>query len=73
MKIQVTVKPKSKSQKVVKINETTFVANVKSPALEGKANRELIELIAEVFDVPKGCVEIVRGENSRIKFLEIQK
>ncbi|MBI4972170.1 MAG: DUF167 domain-containing protein [Candidatus Omnitrophica bacterium] len=72
MKVQVTVKPKSKVRKLVEVEENSFIAYLKSMAIEGKANAELIQLLADKYDVPKTRVDIVRGENSRIKLVEIQ-
>lgn len=72
MKIQVTVKTKSKSPKLIEMEENTFTAYLRSPAVEGKANAELIQMLADKFDVPKSRVEIVRGEQSHIKQVEIQ-
>lgn len=54
------------------MDESTFIAYVKSPAVEGKANKELIEILADKFDVPKSRIEIVQGEQSHIKLVEIQ-
>lgn len=72
MNIQVTVKPKSKVQKLVEVDETTFVAYVRSPAIEGRANAELIRLLADKFGVPQTRLEIIQGENSRVKLVEIR-
>jgi uncharacterized protein (TIGR00251 family) len=38
---------------------------------KGKANRELVELLADHFGVSKSRVTIVRGEKSRNKIVEI--
>jgi len=38
---------------------------------KGKANRELIELLADHFGVARSRVRIVRGERSREKVIEI--
>ena len=46
-------------------------ARVAAPPEDGKANRALVELIADAFDVAKGKVAIVSGEASRIKVIEI--
>jgi uncharacterized protein (TIGR00251 family) len=42
-----------------------------SPPAEGRANRELIERLAEYFQVPRTQVRIVSGAGSRIKLVEI--
>ncbi len=40
---------------------------IKSPAKEGKANRELLEIFRDLF----GKVEIVSGEKSRSKLIKV--
>lgn len=44
-----------------------------APPVEGKANKALIELLAEYFKVKKKQIVIVRGEKSRDKVLKIRK
>ena len=72
MNIQVTVKANSKQKKLVEVDEENFVAYLHSPAVEGKANKELILMLAAKFDVPKSFISIVRGEKTNKKFVEIQ-
>jgi uncharacterized protein (TIGR00251 family) len=50
-----------------------WIARVKSPPVDGKANRELLELIAEHFDVPRCRVTIKSGAGARMKKVEIQE
>jgi uncharacterized protein (TIGR00251 family) len=42
-----------------------------APPVDGAANTELIELIADELDVPKRSVSIVSGETSRQKRLHV--
>lgn len=42
-----------------------------APAVEGKANRALIEFLAEHFGVKKKQVKIIKGERSRNKVVQI--
>jgi uncharacterized protein (TIGR00251 family) len=42
-----------------------------SPPEKGRANRELIELLADHFGVAKSRVRIVRGEKTHNKIVEI--
>ena len=42
-----------------------------APAVEGKANAELIRFLADAFGVPQRHVIIVRGETSRAKVVRI--
>lgn len=41
------------------------------PPEDGKANKKVIELLAEYFKVSKSQVKIVKGEISRNKIIEI--
>ena len=45
---------------------------VKAPAVEGKANAELIRFLAESFGVRPHAVAIVRGETARLKVVRIE-
>lgn len=44
---------------------------VKAPAVEGKANAELVRFLAETFGVRPNAVAIVRGETARLKTVRI--
>ena len=45
---------------------------LKAPPVDGRANAELLRFIAECFDVPRGAVALVSGQQSRTKQLRIQ-
>jgi uncharacterized protein (TIGR00251 family) len=72
VKIQVRVKPNSKTQEVTH-EANSFAVKVKEPAREGKANQAVIELLAEHFGVPKSKVRILSGLRSRSKVIEVTK
>ena len=46
-------------------------AYVRSAPERGKANRELVELLAEEYKVPKCKVIILKGETARNKIVEV--
>lgn len=71
MKFFITVKPKSKEERVEKIDDTHFVARVKATAREGKANEAAIKALARYFEVAPSRVEIVSGHASRRKVVAI--
>ena len=50
----------------------TWVARLKSPPVDGKANAELIELIAEHFGCRRSAVSIKSGAGGRIKLVRIE-
>jgi len=71
LRIWVTVKPQARNQEVKKIAEAEYIALVRAPAREGKANEALMALLANHFSVPKSSVKIIRGQRSRKKLVQI--
>ncbi|MBD2626813.1 DUF167 domain-containing protein [Trichormus variabilis] len=71
MQKKVKVKPNSKQQKITEQEDGSLIVNLKSPPVDGKANEELIKLLAEKFDVPKSYIKIKSGLSSRQKIVEI--
>lgn len=71
MQKRVKVKPNSKQQKIVEELDGSLTIHLKSPPVDGKANKELIELLAKKFDVPKSYIDIKSGISSRQKVVEI--
>ena len=49
------------------LGDGTFTATLKSPPVDGKANAELVGLVARHFQVPKSAVAIKTGAGARIK------
>jgi uncharacterized protein (TIGR00251 family) len=45
--------------------------NIKAPPVENKANTELVRFLAELFDVPRSDIAIVRGATSRRKTVRL--
>jgi uncharacterized protein (TIGR00251 family) len=70
--IQVKVKPNSRTSAFEQLEEGTWLARIKSPPVDGKANQELIELIARQFRCAKFAVAIKSGASGRMKLVRIQ-
>ncbi len=70
MKIHVKVMPRARCNSVEKVGETYIVRTTAVPE-SGKANAQVIALLAKHFRVGKSCVEIVRGHTSRSKVVHI--
>ena len=70
MKVQVKVKPNSKTDELVQEGDS-FIARVKEPPKEGKANQAVIKLLAQYFGISLSQVRITSGFNSRNKVIEI--
>lgn len=78
MKIFVKVKLKASEEKVKKAppnlfetSENYFEVFTQEPPLEGKANKRIMELLAEYFKVPVSKVKIIQGFKSKQKIVEI--
>lgn len=71
MRLFIKVKPNAKENKIEKISEDSFIVKIKEPPKEGRANKALIELLAEYFKVPKSKIKIISGQFFRQKILEI--
>jgi len=71
MKKQVKVKPNSKQQNIQEAADGSLTVHLKSSPVDGKANEELISLLAKKFDVPKSQVTIKSGLSSKNKLVEI--
>ena len=71
MKIFVKTKPRSKQERVEKIDETHFIVAVKEIPIEGRANKAIIKALADYFDVARSSVRIVSGHTARQKRIEV--
>jgi uncharacterized protein (TIGR00251 family) len=71
MILQVKVKPRSRTSELAQEPDGTWTARLKSPPVDGKANAELIALVAEHFKRPKAAVSIRSGASGRTKFVQV--
>jgi uncharacterized protein (TIGR00251 family) len=69
--IQIKVKPNARESVLELDNSGQWIARLKSPPVDGKANRELIELVAEHFGCSKSAVSIKSGVAGRLKLVRI--
>lgn len=76
MKVRVKVKPNAKiAPKIVaKTDEIGEILEVfvREPAVEGRANKAVIEALASHFSVAKTRVRLASGAKSRIKVFEVE-
>ena len=70
MKIQVKVKPNSRTEEISR-EGNNFIVKVKEPPKEGKANQAVIKLLAEHFGVSQSRVRILSGFRSRNKVVDV--
>jgi len=65
--IQVKVKPGARVSQIEQLGDGTWLATLKSPPVDGKANAELISLVARRFGQPKSRIAIRSGASGRLK------
>ncbi|MDB9493315.1 DUF167 domain-containing protein [Spirulina major CS-329] len=70
MKKLINVKPNAKRQSLTEAADGSLVIYLTSPPVDGKANQELIKLLAKTYRVPKSAIAITRGHHARIKQVE---
>lgn len=69
--IKVYVTPNAKEARVVKVSEDYFEVRVDERAVGGKANKRLLEILAEHFTIPKSRVTILKGTQTRTKIVQV--
>ena len=69
--IQVKVKPNARASRLVDEGSGVWSAQLKSPPVDGKANEELLALVAKQFGCPKSAVSIKSGASGRMKLVRI--
>jgi len=69
--LQVKVKPNARASSLVQSPDGSWLAQLKAPPVDGKANEELIALIARHFGCAKSAVAIRSGASGRIKRVQV--
>ena len=70
--IQVKAKPSSRESTVEELEDGSFLVKLKAQPIDGKANAELIALLAACFKVAKTSVKVKSGAGARIKLVSIE-
>ncbi|MEI6737728.1 MAG: DUF167 domain-containing protein [Pseudomonadota bacterium] len=69
--LQVKVKPNARKSALTKQADGTWLAEIKAAPVDGKANAELIRLMAEQFGCRKAEVIIKSGASGRMKLVRL--
>lgn len=57
---------------LTQVEDGTWVAKLKAPPVDGKANEELVGLVAERFRCRKAVVTIKSGASGRTKLVSVE-
>jgi uncharacterized protein (TIGR00251 family) len=73
IQIRVKVVPRAKRDQISGImQDGSLKIRLAAPPVDGKANKSLIKLLEEAFNLPGGSVAISSGSHSRKKVVTIQ-
>lgn len=71
VKISIYVQPGAKKSEFVGVHGQSIKIRIKAPPADGKANETLIEFLADFFKISLQKINIVQGQQSRYKVIEI--
>ena len=69
--IEIKVKPNARQSLLTQAADGSWLAQLKAEPVEGKANQELIALVARQFGCAKAAVTIKSGASGRLKRVRI--
>ena len=70
--LKISVQPKASRQELSGIREGVLRLRLTAPPVEGAANEACRIFLAELFQISKSRVQIIRGHQSRQKWIQIQ-
>ena len=70
--IDVRVIPRAARPGLAGTRNGAFLVRLSAPPVEGAANAELVQVLAEALGVPKRQVTIVAGERGRLKRVRVE-
>jgi uncharacterized protein len=69
--LRIKVKPNSRTSGLELQSDGTWLARIQSAPVDGKANRELVALVARHFTLRRSQVSIKSGLSGRTKLVQI--
>ncbi len=69
--VNIKVEPRSSRTGIAGPYKDGLKVKLASPPVEGKANKELIEVLAKKFGIRKKDVEIIKGAKSKNKIVKL--
>ena len=69
--LELRIIPNAPRNEIVGWHGPALKVKVHAPALEGRANAELLAFLAEALGLPRRSVTLLRGDKSRLKVVQI--
>lgn len=73
MHFNIKVHPGAKNEQVKQVGENNLKVNLNQIAEKGKANKELIKVLAKFFQVKKNQIQILSGLKQKNKIISVDK
>lgn len=70
--IEVKVEPRSSKKGISGLMGNVVKVKLTAAPVDGAANEQLIEVIADATGLKKSCIRIIRGSSSKRKIIEIK-
>jgi uncharacterized protein (TIGR00251 family) len=70
--LRLKVKPGAREEQLSELEDGSWIARVKAPPVDGKANAALIALVAKHFGLRKNQVSIKSGASGRMKLVQLE-
>lgn len=69
--LQIKVKPNARVSQLTQAEDGTWLAQLKAAPVDGRANQELVALLARHFDCRRTEITIRSGASGRLKLVRI--
>ncbi len=69
--IYIKAQPNSSRNKIAGVLGDSLKINIKAPAVEGAANKELVKFLSKSFKIAKSDITFVSGQTSKRKALKL--
>jgi uncharacterized protein (TIGR00251 family) len=69
--VEVAVRPGASRSAIRSVDDRGLNLDIAAPAERGKANEELLRMIASIVGAPRRSISILKGESSRRKVIAI--
>jgi len=70
-RISVRVQPNARRNEVLGFREGVLYLKIAAPPVEGKANRELVNYLADIMDIAKSRINVEKGTAGKNKLVGI--
>ncbi|KAF0987641.1 hypothetical protein HZS_2947 [Henneguya salminicola] len=70
--LKVLITPNSKKISISDSLEEYLSIHINAPARDGKANKELLNYLSEILNLPKSKIDVYKGHKAREKVISIQ-